>query len=135
MVKQESPTGNRKRRTTHGITCPSAIQSRMGYPQLSVGAGPSALFLLTTFRRNWESTVFTGVCTGEGYPIKSNGGYPYPGWMGVPPSQDGWGYPPPPLGDRAAQRVLATRRAVCLLRSRRRTVLWTHIFNFMWIFQ
>ena len=33
-----------------------------------------------------------------------------------------WGTPPPPK-DRTAEEVLATRRAVCLLRSRRRTVL------------
>ena len=29
--------------------------------------------------------------------------------------------PPPPPGDRTAERALATRRTVCLLRSRRRT--------------
>ena len=74
------------------------------------------------------------------------GGYPIPGldgggipfcWQGgttskirmgvpwVPPSaewgtpiQDWMGYPPPP---QSAKRALATRRAVCLLRSRRRT--------------
>ena len=31
---------------------------------------------------------------------------------------------PPPLQDRTAYGVLATQRAVCLLRSRRRTVLF-----------
>ena len=42
---------------------------------------------------------------------------------GTPPVRTGWGYPP---GDRAAERALATRWAVCLLRSRRRTfLLWT----------
>ena len=57
-------------------------------------------------------------------------------WDWVPP-RSGTGYPPRPgTGypprirsglDRAAQRVLATRRAVCLLRSRRRTFLLSEI--------
>ena len=63
-------------------------------------------------------------------------------WMGYSlPSITGWGTPPPcrrldgvhppfppspnfPLsGDRSAKRALATQRAVCLLHSRRRTVI------------
>ena len=81
--------------------------------------------------------------TGWGTPI-SRMGYPPPiqtwnwGYPGVPscprldgvppcprldrvtpsPSKTGWGNPPPP----SAKRALVTRRAVCLLRSRRRTL-------------
>ena len=40
------------------------------------------------------------------------------GWR-YPPIRTEWGYP---TGDRATQRALATRMAVCLLRRRRRTV-------------
>ena len=40
--------------------------------------------------------------------------------VGTPPSNVN---NPPPQRDRAAQRVLATQRTVCLLRSRRRTFL------------
>ena len=87
-----------------------------------------------------------------GYPIPGpdGGGYPIPGvdW-GVPHPADrggvlhprsGWGggYPillmlegtpiqdqvPPLSGDRSAKRALATRRAVCLLHSHRRTSLF-----------
>ena len=64
-------------------------------------------------------------------PVQTwDGGYPQSkiGW-GTPPSKIGWGTPPP--GQRldgvppppSAKRALATRRAVCLLRSRRRTFL------------
>ena len=42
---------------------------------------------------------------------------------GVPPGQDGIHRTSRPPPDRAADGVLATQRAVCLLRSRRRTVL------------
>ena len=62
------------------------------------------------------------------------GGYPHPGLDGVPPhprldgvpptSKAGWSNPPPSSEDRSAQRALAMWRAVCLLRSRRRTFLW-----------
>ena len=44
-------------------------------------------------------------------------------WMGVPPP------PPPPLEDRAAERALAMRWAVCLLHSRRRTFLLQGTFS------
>ena len=54
----------------------------------------------------------------DGYPLPAwEGGNPPPG-KGVPPP--GKGVPPPP----PAQCVLAMRRAVCLLRSRRRTFLF-----------
>ena len=57
---------------------------------------------------------------------------------GIPPSQDRAGVPPPPSQDwsgvpslpRTAERVLTTRRVVCLLRSRRRTFLFLlHSWN------
>ena len=48
-------------------------------------------------------------------PLSRDGVHPCPG-MGYPP-------PPPPTRDRTADGVLDTRRAVCLLRSRRRTLL------------
>ena len=45
--------------------------------------------------------------------------------MGYPPARSGWDSPPPPhTQERTAERALATRRVVCLLRSRRRTFLW-----------
>ena len=47
-------------------------------------------------------------------------------WDRVPPWTWYWVPPPTRSGlDRVAQRVLATRRAVCLLRSHRRTFLFT----------
>ena len=85
----------------------------------------------------------------RGTPSGPDGGYPHPSQWGVPPGLDegtllleldrvpppigircghpppvrtGW-YTPHQLGDRAAERALATRWAVCLLRSRRRTFL------------
>ena len=49
---------------------------------------------------------------------------PHQDWVGVPHCWDWMGVPHPSLsGDRAAERALATRPAVCLLRSRRRTFL------------
>ena len=77
-----------------------------------------------------------------GYPLAGMG-YPKPGLRvdtqgGVPPSKDGV---PPPLGptvppritppprDRTVDGVLDTPRSVCLLRSRRRTLL----FQTIWI--
>ena len=53
-----------------------------------------------------------------GYPIL---GYPQPGQDGVPPSsQVRMGY----ASGTTSERALATRQAVCLLRSRRRTFLF-----------
>ena len=71
-----------------------------------------------------------------GYP-SSSWGYPSPGWglfqkrdtpiqvrMGYPPPPTRTEVPLPPPLDRTAEQALATRRAVCLLRSRRRTFLF-----------
>ena len=68
-----------------------------------------------------------------GYPPDLGWGTPQDLGLGTPPRPGtgyppgpGTGYPPPQTRsglDRAAQQVLATRRAVCLLRSRRRTFL------------
>ena len=60
------------------------------------------------------------------------GGYPaggYPGRVSPRPGQDGGGYPV-----RTTEGVLTTRRAVGLLRSRRRTFLYRFIFNLKIIF-
>ena len=54
-------------------------------------------------------------------PLGLDGGTPCQDWMGVTPLS----------GDRATERALATRRAVCLLRSSRRTFLFN--FNFSYI--
>ena len=60
---------------------------------------------------------------GGGTPVLAKG-------KGVPqPGQD-WGTPPPQPLDRTPQRALATRRAVCLLFSRRRTFLVGPMFSF-----
>ena len=78
-----------------------------------------------------------------GYPKPGqDGGLPQVGVplgrTGVPsPSQVRLGYsPPPPAGqdwgtprDRTAERAIATRQVVCLLRSRRRTFLLISIFK------
>ena len=98
--------------------------------------------------KNGKATVFTGVClsTPRGGVPQSQvlsqvsgprsfpGGYPSPRWReycsprqgGTPvPDRTGLGNPtPPPPPDRTTDRVLATRRAVCILRSRRRTFLF-----------
>ena len=86
----------------------------------------------------------------EGYPLPSQWGYPFPSWWreGVPhPSwwgtpisgQDGGMYPHPRSGrgvppTGTAQHVLATRWAVCLLRSRRRTSCAYCSFNSIVLF-
>ena len=67
-----------------------------------------------------------------GYPLADWKGYPTPAVQdgGTLPLQDWMGVPPLPcLGDGTAQRVLAMRWAVCLLRSGRRTFLFK-----IWIF-
>ena len=51
-------------------------------------------------------------------------------WMGYPLYQTGWGYPSPTHQETgAAERALATGRAVCLLHLRRRTFLYCIIFT------
>ena len=72
-----------------------------GYPMMGYPSSPS---------RDW-------VC-----PSRSGWGYPPPFRDGVPLPQPGMGYPPP--RDRTPDRVPDTRRAVCLLRSRRSTFLF-----------
>ena len=54
----------------------------------------------------------------QGYPVSPGWGVPQDR---VPPARTLLGYPH--SWDRTAERALATRRAVCLLRSRRRTFL------------
>ena len=92
---------------------------------------------------------------GVGYPSQVQmGGVPWPGqdggyprwwyhprqgWGTPQPGQDGggyprWGYPLPgmyPLRYRTADGVLDTPRSVCLLRSRRRTFLFSKYFSFL----
>ena len=91
----------------------------------------------------WPSGTVNG---GRGYlPSSQQGGgggtYLPADWGGVthlryPPSQPRVGTPAakvgtlPPPGNRATQRVLATRQAVCLLRSRKRTFLCEFFFFF-----
>ena len=71
-----------------------------------------------------------------------NSGYPSQVRMGYPQVRTGWGAPrtypflpsqvgvgAPCMGDRAVERVLATRLAVCLLRSRRSTFLFLNLFQ------
>ena len=85
-----------------------------------------------------SSRFFPRSPLGGGYPSPGQGvpqygvppgqvrmGYtpPQPGQDGVhPPSQVRMGYPPP--RDRTAERTVTTQRAVCLLHSRRRTILF-----------
>ena len=72
-----------------------------------------------------------------GVPPSSPMGYPHPeiGYtpcpkMGVTPHPS----PPSPRGDRAAQRVLAPRQAVCLLCLRRRTFLSSKVILEFFVF-
>ena len=64
-------------------------------------------------------------------PLDLGWGTPWTWDQVTPPPGPGTRYPPPTRSglDRAAQWVLATRRAVCLLRSPRRTFLFIDIFN------
>ena len=79
-----------------------------------------------------------GADTGGGYPARSSRGGTLPGrgTYGYPPPPAG--YPPPPPSQvrmgggypvRTTEAVLTTRRAVCLLRSRRRTFLLYHLIT------
>ena len=87
----------------------------------------------------WDDPPPSG--PGMGYPPIWTWDDPPPIWTwdGVPPPSGpemgftphldldlGWGYPPSPV--RTTEGVLATRRAVCLLRSRRRTFLYILFF-------
>ena len=89
-----------------------------GVPRITQDGGGS-----TPARLGWgyPSLVRMG-----GYPGQIRMGVPQPG-MGYPSPIQGWGAPPPsrdgvPPWDRTAGVVLDTQQAVCLLRSRRRTV-------------
>ena len=105
-------------------------------------------------RSTREGNVLTRVCPSINLSVH-RGGYPYPimlcnisqnamrqrggtrtspgGYPGQVPPQGGYpGQVPPPGGGypgRTTEGVLTTRRAVCLLRSRRRTFLWKHFFR------
>ena len=77
----------------------------------------------------WGSTQpIWGGTPGQGYPPAGTGvppgwelGSPHQDRTGVAPGQDK-GIPPPP--ERTAERVLATRQAVCLLRPRRTFLIY-----------
>ena len=102
--------------------------------------------LLPPASEGWGKVIFS-VCTHAGVPHSEGGGIPsFQAWMGVPSHWNwmgvplisigmgaGCGYPLSGLdgrqSKRAAQWVLATWRAVCLLRSRRRTLLFLRMFT------
>ena len=93
----------------------------LGYPPFKIGWGtspPSRLVPPTI--QDWME--YPPARTGWGTPLSKTECRTPP-----PPSKTGWGTPPsprlPPSGDRLAKQALATQRAVCLLRSRRRTFL------------
>ena len=66
-----------------------------------------------------------GGTQGTPWPGLDGGGYP-----GYPPTtRTAWGTPQPHPLDRAAEQALAMRRAVCLLRSRRRTFLFIKVYS------
>ena len=91
-----------------------------GYPShqvLSLVSGPGSFpgEGCTPDRIAVSSGCDCGTPMGLGYP---------PGWDWCTPSPSwDWGTPSHLLGDRTPERVLVTWRAVCLLRSRRRTFL------------
>ena len=80
---------------------------------------------------HWD-LMGTPIRTGSRYPppLGLDGDTPCQDWMGTPssPIRTGWGYPPPFFG-RSGDRA-AARRAVCLLRSGRRTILYFSNFWF-----
>ena len=109
---------------------PSWVQ--MGVPHSADGGTPSRIRMGGTPIQDWM-----------GYPPSRPGmggipwGTPHPRLDGVPPHPDlGWGYPGTPVQDwignppppQSAKWALATRRVVCLLRSRRRTFLFWGFF-------
>ena len=81
------------------------------YPPVRTGWGTP------TIETGWRYLPPSGLDGGNPQPpLALDGGTPCQNWMGYPPT--------PQSGDKAAKRALATRRAVCLLRSRRRTFLF-----------
>ena len=88
-------------------------QIRMGYPgQVRTGG-----------MQPGQDEGYPGQVRTGGTPARSGWVYPGQGW-GTP--HPGMGYPP--LQDRTADGVLDAWRAVCLLRSCKRTFLFTIIF-------
>ena len=82
--------------------------------------------LLASAFEGWGKVMFSQVCVPQGTPPPNPGmGYPlHRPWMGYPLARSGQGVPQvPPPPARTTEGVLDTRRAVCLLRSRRRTFL------------
>ena len=104
---------------------------RRGTPSGQWGVPPSSQLEGTP--SSWWGRGYPHLANGGGTPIRPAGGttnwptgrYPPPclEWMWVPPIRTGWGTPL--SGDRAAEQALATQRAVCLLRSSRRTFLFS----------
>ena len=134
-----------------GVPCPRSVGGGSTPCKVWVGGGgtPSQVWVGGYPGQVWMVGGGTPSQVWVGVPCPRSGGYPIPGLDGggVPcprseggtPARSGWwggylGYPPgqvwmvgglpgvplPPL-DRVGKRALATRRAVCLLRSRRRT--------------
>ena len=113
--------------TREGGLPPSSLTGWYHFPVwLGGGVLPCSLMgAVKVPRPDWWGRGFDHPSINRGYPIS---GWGYPGVPdpvrldGGTPDQAGWGYPP--LGDRAAQRVRATRQGVCFLRSRSRTFLF-----------
>ena len=82
------------------------------FSQVSVCPHPSSPTGRGTHISGWRGVTPSSLTRG-GTPCSLMGGYL--------PFQAGWGYPHPQ--ETASQRILAMLRAVCLLRSRRRTFL------------
>ena len=107
-----------------GVPASSAWQSKYPHPADLRGI-PIQLTEGTPIQLTWGVPLLLD-WMGYNPPCQDwNGVTPHEDWMGVPPPphQD-WMGVPHPLGDRPAEWALATGRAVCLLRTRRRTFLW-----------
>ena len=103
-------------RSTMGRYCfhKVSVSSHGGYPITHLH--PIILPLVPCpfqgYLSDWSQVPSWGDTPGWGTPLARDG---------VPPTGQAWGTPPPP--DRTAEGVLSMQRAVCLLRSRRRTFL------------
>ena len=98
----------------------------MSFPK---GGTPHSSHNTSTGPRSLPRGVPTSSLVGVGTPGPPHQewmGYPHQDLMGVTPIETGWGYPPP-SPDRAAERVLAPQRAVCLFRLHRRTFLFSKL--------
>ena len=127
-----------------------------GVPLFGTGWGyPLLLSGMDWGTSHWDQGILLPIRTGSGLPhIRTRLGYSLPcqDWMGedlpirtgfwypplrldgvtaLPSGLDGGALPPPrhPSRDIAAERALATRRAVCLFRSSRRTFLCRNAIN------